>query len=98
MNEQQIQSKIKKKLEANGYIVINLIKTSMNGIPDLMCLKDGKIMFIEVKKTNGVLSQIQKIRLKQLKDKGFKCYVWTDLFVDFNWDGEEIEKNIANFI
>lgn len=83
MLEKNIQTKIKKKLEEKGYLVIKLIKTSCNGIPDLMCLKDGKAIFIEVKQPTGVLSELQKLRVKQLSDLGFNCKVWTDYEVDF---------------
>lgn len=75
MTEQQIQSKIKKKLEGEGYIVIKLIRTSMNGIPDLLALKNGKATFIEVKRPGGVLSELQKIRIKQLSESGFEVKV-----------------------
>ena len=63
---------------------IKLIKTNKNGIPDLMCLKDGVTMFIEVKRPNGKLSELQKIRIKQLKDLGFDCKIWVDYDVDYN--------------
>ena len=49
MLESNIQSSIKKKLQSDGWIVVKLIKTSMNGIPDLMCLKEGEVKFLEVK-------------------------------------------------
>lgn len=78
MLESKIQTKIKKRLEKDGWEVIKLIKTSWIGIPDLMALKDGRVKFIEVKQTIGILSEIQKLRIKQLKDKGFEVLVWTD--------------------
>jgi Holliday junction resolvase len=83
MLESKIQTKIKKKLEEKGFLVIKLIKTSCNGIPDLMALKEGKTIFIEVKQPTGVLSELQKLRIKQLRDLGFECKVWTDYEVDF---------------
>jgi hypothetical protein len=49
-----------------------------------MCLKDGLTMFIEVKRPNGKLSELQKIRIKQLQDLGFECKIWTDYDVDYN--------------
>ncbi len=63
---------------------IKLIKTNKNGIPDLMCLKDGITMFIEVKRPNGKLSELQKIRIKQLRDLGFDCKIWVDYDVNYN--------------
>jgi len=32
-----------------GWTVVKLIQTNHNGMPDLMCLKQGKTFFIEVK-------------------------------------------------
>lgn len=83
MIESKIQTKIKKKLENQGYLVIKLVSTSCNGIPDLMCLKDGNAIFIEVKQPTGVLSELQKLRIKQLKGLGFEVKVWSDYEVDF---------------
>lgn len=83
MLENKIQTKIKKRLEKEGWEVIKLIKTSMVGIPDLMALKEGKVKFIEVKQTIGILSEIQKLRIKQLKAKGFEVLVWTDFETEY---------------
>lgn len=83
MLEQKIQSKIIKKLEVDGWLVLKLIKVSKSGYPDLIALKNGKTMFIEVKQPNGVLSEIQKYRIKELTLQGFECKVWTDYEVDF---------------
>jgi len=83
MLEQAIQTKIIKKLEQNGWYVVKLIKTSKNGLMDLMALKNGKTMFIEVKQPNGILSEIQKFRIKELTSLGFECKVWIDYQIDF---------------
>lgn len=83
MLESKIQTKIKNKLKADGWEVIKLIRTSMVGIPDLMALKDGRVKFIEVKQKTGILDEIQKIRIKQLKAKGFEVLIWSDFETDF---------------
>jgi len=59
MTEQKIQTKRIKQLEAEGYYVLKLIQTNKNGIPDLLALKDGEILFSEVKRPNGKLSGVQ---------------------------------------
>jgi Holliday junction resolvase len=69
------QSKVIKKMEASGWFVVNLIKTNKNGIPDLMCLKDGKCVFIECKEKNDTLKPLQSFRIKQLQQIGFDAYV-----------------------
>jgi len=76
MTEQKIQTKRIKQLEAEGYYVLKLIQTNKNGIPDLLALKDGEILFSEVKRPNGKLSKLQEYRLKELKEHGFKTEVF----------------------
>jgi Holliday junction resolvase len=83
MLESARQTKIKKQLEKEGYFVIKLIKTSVNGIPDLMALKNGETIFIEVKQPKGVLSEIQKYRIKELRENGFLVYIWTDYKINY---------------
>ena len=63
MKEQQIQAKRIKQLEAEGYYVLKLIKTNRNGIPDLIAIKEGEVLFSEIKTPKGKLSEIQKYRM-----------------------------------
>lgn len=78
MTEQQIQSKIIKKLESEGWYVVKLIKTNKNGIPDLLAIKESKTVFIEVKKPKvGVLSPLQDYRIKELQSHGITAKVCT---------------------
>ena len=83
MTEQQIQTKIKKKLQERGWFVTKLIKTSTNGIPDLLAIKNGNAMFIEVKRENGKLAPLQQMRLDELIQAGAIVKVWSDYEVDF---------------
>ena len=79
MLESKIQAKIIKRFTDAGYMVIKLIKTSKNGIPDLMALKDGKTIFIEVKRPLlGKLSKVQEYRIKELKEYGFETLILTE--------------------
>lgn len=75
MKEQQVQAKIIKRLEADGWYVIKLIKTNKNGIPDLIAFKGNDFQFIEVKTETGRLSELQKFRIEELTNLGFKVYV-----------------------
>lgn len=79
MTEQAYQSKLIKRYESEGYYVLKLIRTNKVGFPDLLCLKQGHSpLFIEVKANKGVLSEIQKFRIKELNDKGFTAYCLQD--------------------
>jgi len=78
MNEQRYQTKIMEQLRAEGWYVIKLIKTNVNGIPDLVAFKKGhEPKFIEVKAKGGVTSKLQDFRIKELRDKyGLNVEVW----------------------
>jgi len=77
MTEQQIQAKRIKQLEAEGYYVIKLIKTNKNGIPDLIAIPQAcNVLFSEIKKPTGILSELQKYRIKELKKHGLKTEIY----------------------
>ena len=79
MLESKIQAKIIRRFEAQGYFVVKLVKTSKNGIPDLMALKDGKTIFIEVKRPIiGKLSKVQEYRIREIKEYGFETLILTE--------------------
>ena len=74
------QTKIIKEYESKGYYVINLIKTNKNGIPDLLCLKDGEIpLFIECKEIWDNLEPLQIFRINEINSLGFKAITKKDI-------------------
>lgn len=78
MLESKIQSKIVKRYESDGWLVVKLLTTTMNGIPDLMCLKNGKTIFIEVKRPGQKPRPLQEYRHDQLRKQGFEVIVLTE--------------------
>lgn len=49
-------------------------------------------MYIEVKRENGTLSDIQKLRIKELRAQNINVKIWTDYEHNFNWnDSTELE-------
>lgn len=76
--ESEVQSRIIKRYEADGWYVVKLMLTNKGGIPDLMCLKDGKALFIEVKRQGCKPRPLQAYRIKELQDKGFEVQVLTE--------------------
>ena len=75
MTESQIQKKIIDNFTDRGFMVVKLMKTNTNGIPDLLILKNGIAKFVEVKKPNGEISELQKYRIKKLREQGFDAVV-----------------------
>lgn len=82
--EQKLQKKIITQLEANGFFVVKLIKTNKNGIPDLLAVKENRTIFIEVKQEHGKLSEVQRYRINELRNKKIECYVWTRYGINFD--------------
>ena len=72
------QSKVIKEYKECGYIVLNLIRLSENGYPDLLCLKDGKAIFIECKTGGDTLKPLQKYRIDELIKEGFEAFCLKD--------------------
>lgn len=70
MKESQLQSKIIERLKKHGWYVVKLIQTNTNGIPDLMCIRKGNVIFLEVKREGGELTPLQEHRIKQLNQMG----------------------------
>lgn len=75
--ESKIQAKIKARFENAGWIVVKLIQTNCNGIPDLMCLKGGKTVFVEVKQPGNEPTELQKFRHSELTKQGFQVFILT---------------------
>jgi Holliday junction resolvase len=73
--ESKIQAKIKARFEQAGWIVVKLIQTNCNGIPDLMCLKGGKTVFVEVKQPGKKPTELQQFRHNQLTQNGFQVFI-----------------------
>ena len=71
----KMQSRLIKHWQEKGYFVINLVKVTPSGLPDLIALKPNEVIFIESKEEWDILSPLQKVKLKILKNLGFKTYV-----------------------
>jgi len=54
--------------------VLKNIRLNKSGFPDLQCLKNGVTIWIEVKEENDRLSELQKLRIKQLRRNGFDAF------------------------
>lgn len=76
--ESKVQSRIIKRYEAQGWFVVKLMLTSKPGIPDLLCLKDGKAVFIEVKRPGEKPRPLQDYRINELRRMGFDVRVLTE--------------------
>lgn len=79
MLESEIKSTCKKQLEKWGWLVIHLIQTNTNGIPDTMILRRGKVYFIEFKQPGKLPDELQKYRIRKLREQGFEVLLITKI-------------------
>lgn len=74
LKESTIQTSIIKNLESAGWLVVKLIQTNTNGIPDLMCLKAGQCVFIEVKAPYNKSTPLQTYVQNNLRKAGVTVF------------------------
>ena len=73
ISESEIQRQLIKRYEKDGFYVIKIIKANKAGIPDLLIIKDGVAQFVEAKSATGIVSDLQRLRAKELRQ--FGCVV-----------------------
>ena len=84
LEEKKIENSIKRYLESIGayYIKIHGSAYMPAGTPDILACIDGKFIGIEVKKPKGgVVSELQKLKIKQIKKAGGVAFVANSLEV-----------------
>lgn len=66
------ETQLREKLESEGW------KVTHRGWPDFACVRDGEMMFVEVKTYRGeMLKKEQHYILTNLAKLGLNCYKWT---------------------
>jgi Holliday junction resolvase len=70
MKESEIQKKIAERLKKNGWWVTKLIQTTTNGIPDLMAIRNGHVIFLEVKQPGKDATELQQYVISTLNKVG----------------------------
>lgn len=80
MLESKVQAQLVKKLKANGWLVMKIMACSLPGWPDLQAMRDGRIVFIEVKAKGKKATPLQIARHEQIRVAGFEVKVIDDVY------------------
>ena len=75
MKETTFEQAWSRRAAKKGWLSIKNIQTNLNGWPDRMYLKQGKVFFVEFKAKKGRLSQLQVYRINQIRTLGFHCLI-----------------------
>lgn len=70
----KFQSRVIREYKSKGYLVLNIIKLSESGFPDLQCIKEGRSTWIECKEGKDTLKPLQKYRIDQLRLSGCEAF------------------------
>ncbi|MGK0541661.1 VRR-NUC domain-containing protein [Propionimicrobium lymphophilum] len=75
MKEKYLEQALKTAIENLGGICWKLVSPGTTGVPDRICLKAGRVVFVEVKAPGKKPRPIQKHRMAQLREQGFTVLV-----------------------
>jgi hypothetical protein len=75
MRESALQERIIRKAEADGWMVIKIIRANVSGLPDLLLLRDGEARFVEVKRPGRMATPLQELMHRRLRAAGFSVVV-----------------------
>ena len=79
MEEKQIESKLVKAVKQSGGLCLKFVSPSFDGVPDrIVLLPEGKIAFVETKRTGEKMRPLQVRRKKQIEQLGFKVFCLDD--------------------
>lgn len=76
MEESKIEKYLKKQIELLGGKALKFVSPGMSGVPDrIVLLPQGKIIFVELKAPGKKPRPMQKYRIKELRDLGFRVEI-----------------------
>lgn len=76
--ERDIQKRIVKSLVTSGWLVNKNITCSIGGWPDLTAIKNGRVVFVEVKRDGEKESVKQKIIHDRIREAGGEVLVYSE--------------------
>ena len=62
-----------------GWLVYKFTSPGHRGVPDHIFMKNGKLIFIEFKSTQGKLTPMQRIRISEIEHAGFSVHIINDI-------------------
>ena len=76
MLESLIEQHLVKEVNRRDGLCLKFNSQSMTGIPDrIILMKNGTVGFVEVKQKGKKPRPLQELRMKQLRQLGFKVYI-----------------------
>jgi hypothetical protein len=77
MLEKHLERKVVAHCKANDILCYKFVSPAHRGVPDRLMIKNGKVLFLELKAPGNVPTALQKHEIQKLRDAGMKVG-WTD--------------------
>ena len=79
MLEKDLEKKIVIKARKLGYLTYKFVSPSNRGVPDRIFISEnGKLFFVEFKSKKGKLSELQKLKISELRSRKQSVFVVND--------------------
>lgn len=75
MLESRVEGWLKSQIERRGGLYMKFTSPGNIGVPDRIIIRDGEVIFVELKQEHGVLSEIQKAQIARMRSHGAKVLV-----------------------
>lgn len=72
--ESMVQSQIIKAALSRGWFCIKITSPSVRGIPDVVAVRAGRTVWIEVKRQGEEARRQQKLRAKEMREHGAEVF------------------------
>jgi hypothetical protein len=77
--EKDLEKKIVIKARKLGYLTYKFVSPSNRGVPDRIFISEnGKLFFVEFKSKKGKLSELQKLKISELRSRKQSVFVVND--------------------
>lgn len=75
MEESKIQSYLIRELKKRGWFVRKIARTNSPGDPDIFTYKNGRVVWIETKKSGRIADPLQEYKRKEIVSYGMESIV-----------------------
>ena len=79
MRESVIEHKVALLAKKRGWFGFKIEKASVNGVPDRLFVKGGRVVFVEMKNERGKLRPEQERVIARLREEGVEAFVCRSL-------------------
>ena len=75
MLENVIERRLVNAVKESGGVCLKFTSPGNAGVPDRICLREGRVVFVECKAPGKKPRPVQELMMTRLRKLGFKCFV-----------------------